>query len=146
MLTEIAVVLLRHVQEISRVLLQSLAVVLNPVLADLFIRRRPQSAHQHESALEERLQELAKTMRLSADLVAEVEAEFEVRRAAVEKLKGESETAKRVAQLSEEQSEAVAVLLRGTVVREGRKTFWLGALVNLVFFALGALVTLLVDG
>lgn len=48
-----------------------------------------------------------------------------------------------LASLSQEQRDVVAKLLRSEVNKGGRKAIWLGVLVNLVFFGLGVLVTVL---
>lgn len=133
----------RVFRELWRALSQVAVVSLNPVLADV-IGYRTKNEKRDRAELEEKLDELTLTMQRSADLVAEVEAELSVRRAAVEQLKTDAEAARNVAQLSEEQRQAVALILRGAVAKEGRKTFWLGALVNLLFFVAGVGVTLLV--
>ncbi|MDX8144694.1 hypothetical protein SK854_21435 [Lentzea sp. BCCO 10_0061] len=129
-------------REVGQSVFLGIATLLNPALAEAIWR--PERTQGTEAALEVRLEELSNTMARSAELVAEVEAALEVRQAAVAKLKSEAETAQRVAELSEEHRNAVATLLRGTVAKEGKKTFWLGALVNLFFFVAGVVVTLLV--
>lgn len=112
--------------------------VLNPAAATILFA--PSKAVE-ESALDARLHELSDVMRRSAELVNEVEAGLTVRKAVVEKLKVEAETAQRVAALTREERAAVETLLRGTVAQEGKRTLWLGALVNLIFFVAGVLVT-----
>lgn len=123
------------------VLIQTLAYAFNPAVAHVVTRR---SSDRDTSTLERRLEELAESMRRSSQLVEEVEAALTVRRAAVEQLQADAAVAQEIASLNQEQRDAVELLLRGTVAREGRKTFWLGALVNLIFFAAGAAVTLLI--
>ncbi len=130
------------VEIVSVVLADSLSRLLNPALAKVL--RRPKQDRDVEAELDHRLQELAEAMSRSSELVTEVEAALKVRQVAVAQLKSDAESAQRVAELSEDQRKAVATLLRGTVAKEGRKTFWLGALVNLIFFAAGVVVTLLV--
>lgn len=119
---------------------QILIYVLNPLALDLDVKRRKPSA---DSLLESRLEELAQAMQRSSLLVVEVEAALTARRTAVEKLRLEAETAQQLQNLTLEQREAVATVLRAEVTREGKKVLWQGALVNAVFFGLGILVSML---
>ena len=125
----------------ARAAAQALVYALNPAAADAIFRTRP---HVSDEALEARLDDLAVTMRRSSELVTEVEAALRARQAAAEKLRVEVETAQRIKNLTQEERDAVAVLLRSEVAREGRKNLWQGVLVNAVFFCLGILATLLI--
>ncbi|GAA3937277.1 hypothetical protein Aau02nite_78880 [Amorphoplanes auranticolor] len=117
--------------------------VLNPVVGRLVVDARKKNK-RNDSLLEDRLQELAGSMKKSSELVAEVEAALDARRAAVDQLRLEAETAQQIKDMSDEQRIAVANVLRAEVAREGKKTLWQGATVNGFFFALGVVVTVVV--
>lgn len=64
-----------------------------------------------QKTLEDRLDELSKSMRQSARLVEEVSAELEARAATARRLNEEAETAKALAELHREQADAVRRML-----------------------------------
>ncbi|HJP73510.1 MAG TPA: hypothetical protein VJ914_04535 [Pseudonocardiaceae bacterium] len=95
-----------------------------------------------DELLESRLSSLAQLMQQSSSLISEVEAALILRQTAVEKLKLEAETAQRLAELSKDQSEAVARLVQAGAEKETKKSIWYGIVGNAVFFGLGILVSL----
>lgn len=112
------------------------------------IRRRVQpSAQERAHSLEDRLSDLGDLMRSSARVLEEVQAEIQARIALAEKAKRDAEEAEQLAQLNEAQRAALARLVRaevsGEIASGGRRSFWLGVVVNFIFFAAGAGVTAL---
>jgi predicted flap endonuclease-1-like 5' DNA nuclease len=59
------------------------------------------------------------------------------------KLQEDVKTYKEIAALKQSEVQSVAQLLRGELRREGRRSFWSGFALNLLFFVLGAVVTVL---
>jgi len=70
-------------------------------------------------------------------LINEVESEISSRQALATKLENDITTYKRLSELKKSEVEAVVQALRGELRNEGRRSFWLGFLVKLMFFALG---------
>jgi hypothetical protein len=122
-------------------LVEVLIYLLNPVMGRVLTDARKRKKRS-DSLLEDRLAELADAMRKSSELVTEVEAALQAREAAVERLRAEAETAQQIKDMTEEQQQAVANVLRAEVVRGGRKALWQGAGVNAFFFLAGVVVTL----
>jgi flagellar motility protein MotE (MotC chaperone) len=92
----------------------SLVVSALAAIRALFASRRVHAETSEATAdktLEERLDELAESMRRSARLVEEVTSELDARAATAKRLKEEAETAKALADLHREHTEAVRRML-----------------------------------
>ena len=74
-----------------------------------------------QATLEERLDELSKSMRNSARLVEQVSSELEARAATAKRLKEEAETAEALAGLHKDQAEAVRRMLDAELVTTARR-------------------------
>jgi hypothetical protein len=101
-----------------------------------------------QRSLEQRLDDLAASMRESAQIVQQVSAELEARAVTAKRLREEGEAAKALSRLHKEESEAVSRMLQAqleTATREIRRD---SIRIGIVSFAGGAaasfLVTLLV--
>ncbi|MBV9012125.1 MAG: hypothetical protein JO272_08750 [Pseudonocardiales bacterium] len=73
------------------------------------------------TTLEDRLEELGRTMRSAARLLNQVEAEIQVRSASAERLKEEAQTAENLVKLNQEQRDAIAKLVRNEIGVETKK-------------------------
>lgn len=91
--------------------------------------------------LETRITKLTSALKESSRLVGEVEEEIAKRQALVGELQQDAERYQKLVSINKEQVEAVAQLLQGELRKEGRKSFWGGVIVNLVFFVLGGLLS-----
>lgn len=86
-------------------------------------------------------------MRSSAQILEQVQAEIQARVELATKAKQDAEEAEQVAQLNEAQRVAVARMVRaelaGEVANSSRRSFWQGFIVNFLFFASGAIVSVI---
>jgi hypothetical protein len=94
--------------------------------------------------LEDRLDQLSKTMKESAQLLEQVSSEIAARALAAERIKEEAYAAERLAAFNDEAREAVARLVRSEVKADSRHMFRLGLLANAGFFLFGVLATITV--
>jgi hypothetical protein len=93
---------------------------------------------------EERIEALIRSLNDANDVIREIETEIRTRRERAEKYQARVEEAERILALSEEELRTARDLVGSEFRRESKKSFWLGVLVNLVFFVVGAGLTLLV--
>jgi hypothetical protein len=104
-------------------------------------RKRKDQPAASEITLEARLTDLGDLMRSSSLVLEEVQAEIQARIALAEKAKQDAEEAAQVAQLNEAQRIAMARLVRAEmaveVAKGGKRSFWQGFAINLLFFIAG---------
>lgn len=93
---------------------------------------------------EERIDRLAKSLKEAASLSSDIEEEINRRHAIVEKLKTDAQRYDDLAKLKEAEVEAVVQTMRGELQREGNRSFWKAAAINLVFFIAGVIATIYV--
>ena len=109
--------------------------------------RSPRKA-AFQKTLEDRLEELSKSMRNSAKLVEQVSAELDTRAAIARKLKEEAETAEALAAINKEQAEAIRRLmdaeLEGAARRIRRDSIVIGIASFIAGGGVSFLITLLV--
>jgi hypothetical protein len=98
--------------------------------------RQPPSDDDITQRLDHAVRALTDAQAAAADLATDIKR----RRQEVERL----ETEQQLLQLTAQELEAVRATIRGELAKEGRRSFWLGVLVNFVFFCLGVGATLLV--
>lgn len=84
-------------------------------------------------------------MKESISLTNEIEQEIQQRHSMVTKLQEDVNRFKRLAKLKGSEVEAIAQTLRGELRTEGSKSLFKSALVSLVFFIAGVLVTLYIS-
>jgi hypothetical protein len=115
------------------------------VLVETLSRWRRPTAQDRPQSLEDRLRDLGDLMRSSSRVLEEVQAEIQARITLAENAKRDADEAEQLAQLNDAQRAALARLVRaevsGEISRGGRRSFWLGVVVNFVFFAAGVGVT-----
>ena len=104
---------------------------------DVYVIKR----YRKPETLESRITKLSTALKASSKLVAEVEGEIAKRQSLVTELQQDAEKYQRLVTLNKEQVDAVAQLLQGELRKEGNKSFWMGVLVNFLFFGLGALLS-----
>ena len=92
-----------------------------------------------------RIKDVSTVLKSSAQELGELQTELEKRVKMVEKLKEEAEQAETIISLTDEQVKAIRTTLNNELQKEGRKSFWQGVIVNLVFFVLGAIVSYVVS-
>lgn len=92
---------------------------------------------------EDRVQRLVAALSESTTVISEIEREVRARGELAKRLQADVERHQELLALNREEVEAVAQTLREEVRREGRRGFWVGVLVNAIFFGLGVGVTLL---
>lgn len=94
---------------------------------------------------EERIERLSKALKESISLTNEIEQEIQQRHSMVTKLQEDVNRFKGLANLKGSEVEAIAQTLRGELRTEGSKSLFKSALVSLVFFIAGILVTLYIS-
>jgi hypothetical protein len=107
-------------------------------------------AIQSSGTLRERTQRLTKALEVAMTALAEtsdeLQLEVEQGQRLVTKLERDAHTYEELAKVSRDQAEAVAVLVRGEVKAEGRRSFWtqlwVQFVLGVVFFVAGVIVTL----
>lgn len=93
----------------------------------------------------ERIERLSKALKESISLTNEIEQEIQQRHSMVTKFQEDVNRFKRLAKLKGSEVEAIAQTLRGELRTEGSKSLFKSALVSLVFFIAGILVTLYIS-
>ena len=107
------------------------------------VSERAQDATSQKS-LEERLDELSKSMRDSARLVAEVSAELTARAATAKRLKEEAETAEALASMHKTQAEAVRRMMDVELATAARRIRSDTIKISIISFVAGGGVTFFV--
>ncbi|QHC25263.1 hypothetical protein [Streptomyces sp. GS7] len=127
-------------------LMVALAGVLASGLGIVFERlaKRRVDASLKPVPLDQRVQQLGRSMRESARLIEQVTAELEARSASAQRLKEEAESAQVLAKLQEKERKAVADLVKAEIEGQRRRTLRDGLIANAFFFVGGGLVTLAV--
>ncbi len=110
-----------------------------------FRELRTARERETEGGGEDRIQALIASLNRANEVIRELEVEIRTRQEVAEKLQADAEQAERFLQLNREELEAVRGLVGSELKRESRRSFWLGALVNFVFFVAGAGLTLLLS-
>lgn len=90
----------------------------------------------------ERIERLSKALKESISLTNEIEQEIQKRHSMVTKLQDNVNRYESLAKLKESEVEAIAQTLRGELRSEGSKSLLKSALISLVFFVAGVVVTL----
>ncbi|MCP3130062.1 hypothetical protein [Shewanella sp. KJ2020] len=90
----------------------------------------------------ERIERLSKALKESISLTNEIEQEIQKRHSMVTKLQDDVNRYESLAKLKESEVEAIAQTLRGELRSEGSKSLLKSALISLVFFVAGVIVTL----
>ncbi|MGE6451502.1 hypothetical protein ACQKC5_03745 [Shewanella baltica] len=90
----------------------------------------------------ERIERLSKALKESISLTNEIEQEIQKRHSMVTKLQDDVNRYESLAKLKESEVEAIAQTLRGELRSEGGKSLLKSALISLVFFVAGVIVTL----
>jgi hypothetical protein len=91
-----------------------------------------------------RLDRLTASLRQALSDIDRIRQEVDRGSALLKRLEEEAEVKAQLAQLRSEEAKAVLAQLTETLRREGTRITWYGVLTALVFFGLGALLTLLV--
>lgn len=99
--------------------------------------------NKKSETLDNRIEKLTNALQQSSHLISEVEAEIQSRSQLVAELKKDAEKYEKLVSINQEQVEAVAQLLNGELRKEGRRSFWGGFILNLVFFLLGSATSIL---
>ena len=92
----------------------------------------------------ERIERLSKALKESITLTNEIESEIQQRHSMATKLQADVERFEKLATLKGEEVEAVAQTLRGELRAESSKSLIKSALISLLFFVAGVVVTLYV--
>lgn len=110
--------------------------------------RRVQRGSSSEETLEDRLDELSKSMSQSARLVEQVTAELDARSAMAKRLKKEAEDAEALAKLHQEQADAIRRMMDAELAGSERRIRRDSVVIGITSFIFGGgvsfLVTLLV--
>jgi hypothetical protein len=88
--------------------------------------------------------ELGSAMSALAAISDELTREVESSQSLVARLQRDAKTYEELARVNREQAVSVAMLVRGELKSEGRRSFWMQFLVNFGFFAAGAVLTFLI--
>ena len=92
---------------------------------------------------EARIENLSQSLSDATSLISSIEAEISERHKLVQKLKSDYKRYEKLAELKEQEVEAVVQSLRGELRRENSKSFWLSASLNFLFFLVGIIATVL---
>jgi VIT1/CCC1 family predicted Fe2+/Mn2+ transporter len=98
----------------------------------------------NSSTLEDRLEQLGRTMRDAAKLLNQVQAEIEARSARAKNLKEEAQTAEELAKLNQAERDAIATLVRNEIGAETRKATRQSYIAGALFFIAGVIATVTV--
>jgi len=112
-------------------------------IAGEFLTAKLKKKKGTKETLDERIERLTKSLTEATHLVGNIQNEIEERHKLVTKLQRDIDTYNKIASLKSDEVEAVAQVLRSELKSEGKKSFWQGVAINFVFFALGAILTLL---
>jgi hypothetical protein len=112
------------------------ASILGSLLTEYFKQKK-----RGKETLETRIEKLTSALQESSRLVSEVEREIASRRDLVAELRRDADKYQNLVSLNRDQVDAVAQLLQGELRKEGNKSFWRGAALNFVFFAIGAAIS-----
>jgi hypothetical protein len=108
------------------------------VFGDLMIRAlHLRQERQKAEQLPERLQQLTDALSIAAATVTEIEAELEKRREIVGQLETQKAIAERAIELTGEQVEAVASILRFQITAQSKRDFRAEIARDILFFVLG---------
>ena len=110
-------------------------------LGQLLIRRRERGAESPE----QRIQRLTNSLSEAANVAGEIEAEIRRRQGVAERLQQDIQQYERLREVNQEEIEAVAQVLGGQLRKEGRRSFWVGVLMNFVFFVFGVAATVVLS-
>lgn len=111
------------------------------VIIELFFKKKKilKDEKKNHEALSKKLEKLTRNLHETAELMAEIEVEFEQQKALAEKWKQEAETSQLIAAMSEKEIEAVTRLFGGVIEsgekKSSKKSWWW----NLFFCVLGIL-------
>lgn len=111
----------------------AIASLLGSFFIESLKRRKPSG-----ETLENRIEKLTSALKESSRLVSEVEREIQSRKTLVDELREDADKYQKLVSLNRDQVESVAQLLQAELRKEGTKSFWKGAALNFVFFAIGA--------
>jgi hypothetical protein len=131
-------------------IVSALAAAASGIVAAVVARRttRRQAAelegHVAPTTLEERLDELSKSMRQSARLVEQVSSELEARAATARRLQEEARTAEALATMHKEQADAVRRMLDAELVTQAKRIRGDSIKIGIASFIAGGGLTLAV--
>lgn len=92
---------------------------------------------------EDRVRDLVAALSESTKVMAEIEREVKARGELADRLQADVKRHEELLKLNRAEVEAVAQTFRTEVHREGMRGFWYQAVLNVIFFAAGVLVTLI---
>lgn len=105
------------------------------------------SIHRSTESLRQRAERLSADLARAMAAVAATEEEVQERIASgqslVARLERDAELYEELAQVNQAQAEAIAMVVRGEVTREGRRSLWTQIGVNVAFFLAGIIFTVL---
>ncbi len=104
---------------------------------------RKKMFHEEETT-EDRVEKLTKNLQEATKIISNIESEVKERSAIADKLQKDIKHYDKLAKLKKSDIEAVTQLLRGELEKSNKKSFWAGFATNFLFFALGAVVTIIV--
>jgi hypothetical protein len=101
--------------------------------------------HQPPPPVDLRVQQLKASLSDALDVIREIQEEIKSRTQLVSKLEEDIKTASDLAALKKDEVEAVAQVIRGELKSQERRSVRTTLLVNILFFLLGAGISLLVN-
>lgn len=96
---------------------------------------------KHGESQEERINRLTSNLQEATTAISDIEVELKGRHELAKKVKEDYERYKKLANLKEEEVEAVMQSLRGELREEGNRSLLKSAAINLVFFLAGIAVS-----
>jgi len=119
----------------------ALGLVLLLILFILLIIRQKEKPN---TSLQDKIKALASSLTQSAELINQVELEISKKEELLEQLKKDTDTFNALLSLKKEEIDAVTNVLKSELKTQGRKSFWLNLIINIIFFILGAIASLLI--
>jgi ABC-type transporter Mla subunit MlaD len=108
------------------------------------LRRKAASGESAQDRVERLTGTLRDAMQALAATSEELQQEVEQGQQLVTKLQADAHTYEELARVNRAQAEAVAVMVRGELALEGRRSFWKQFVMNFAFFLAGVGVTIVV--
>jgi predicted nucleic acid-binding Zn-ribbon protein len=127
---------------VLEIIINMIAVILAGLATSIAwqMRRVLNKPKEKTNTIEDRIRILNYSLSQATNLISQIESEVKARSELAEKLEKDVEHYKKLVEIRKPEVEAIAQLLRGELKQESRKSFWLGAAVNFIFFVLGAVI------
>jgi hypothetical protein len=98
-----------------------------------------------EQTLDERIASLSQALSSASQTISQIETEIGDRQKLVVELQNDAERHKHILELEPEKVKAISSMLTQEIKKDNRRSFWVGILVNFLFFLAGAGVSYILE-